>query len=89
MKIKIILVLFFAGLYACSGPKDFLSPNFRKKGREHKTLAVLPFQVNNMGKAPASLTADQLAKIEEDEAKAFQQSLYNNLTNNLGPSRLQ
>lgn len=80
------ILLLFA---ACSGPKTFISPAFKTKGPTHKTVAVLPFEVNNNGKPPTGMTEERKQKIAEEEAKAFQQSLYNNLMNNLGQFHLQ
>ena len=63
----ILLLAFFA----CSSPNYFISPSFKTKAKAHKTMAVLPFEVNNNGKVPEGMTEDRKTKITEEEAKAF------------------
>ena len=90
--LKMLLgTLMIAFLTACGGgPKGYyLSPNFKMKATSHRTVAVLPFDVVTGGTPPEGLTDARKQQIQEEEAKIFQQSLYNSLVSNLGRSAIQ
>ncbi len=67
---------------------DYKSPRFGEKAGYHQTIAVLPFEMVFTGKAPAGITAAQIATIEEIESLAFQTSLYYRLLNRIGKGRI-
>jgi hypothetical protein len=89
MKNLLLCVLLITLFSSCGGKNYYLSPSFKSKAQAHKTIAVLPYAVMTNGTQPKDLTPERKLKIEEEEALAFQQSLYNSLTSNLGKSRLQ
>ncbi len=85
-----LATLMVAFLTACGGTKGYyLSPNFKTKATTHRSVAVLPFEVVTNGTPPEGLTDARKQQIEEEEAKMFQQSLYNSLVSNLGRSTVQ
>jgi hypothetical protein len=91
MQKMLLATLMIAFLAACGGGTKgyYLSPNFKTKGISHRTVAVLPFEVVTGGTPPEGLTEARKLQMEEEEAKMFQQSLYNSLVSNLGRSALQ
>src|SRR5258707_2661860 len=52
---------------------------FDQQTANHKIIAVLPSEIVFTGKQPKDLTAEQIAKTEEEESKAFQMALYSNI----------
>jgi hypothetical protein len=59
--------------------KNYASSFFDQQTAHHRIIAVLPSEIIFTGKQPKELTEDQIAKIEEEESKAFQMSLYSNI----------
>lgn len=74
-----LIIVFF--LFSCR-TSYFIVPDFAKKTKNHKTVAILPVEIIFTGKTPKKLTQQDIQKIEEGESKAFQISLYNNLLKN-------
>ena len=66
-------ILLVAG--ACS-TANYQSQEFNERARHHRVIAVLPFQMVLAGDPPKSLTAEQIARIEEAESVAFQEAYY-------------
>ncbi len=66
---------------------NYRSPEFAVQTVDHKTVAVLPFEMVFTGKAPAHLAPHQIAHIEEMESLAFQTSLYYRLLNRSSADR--
>jgi hypothetical protein len=89
MKKILFSLLLSTFMFGCAEKPYYLSPSFKTKAQTHKTVAVLPFEVITNGTLPKDMTADRKKQIEEQETVAFQQSLYNGLTNNLGRNRIQ
>src|SRR5215470_17123840 len=73
--ITFITVLLFT---SCSR-KHFTASFFDQQTANHKIIAVLPSEIVFTGKQPKDLTPEQIAKMEEEESTAFQQSLYSNI----------
>ena len=87
---KLLLFLAITTLVCACGGKDYyLAPTFKTRATAHKTVAVLPYDVITNGKVPEGMTETRKKEIEEEETKAFQQSLYNGLVSNLGRSPIQ
>lgn len=59
--------------------KHYTSSFFDQQTASHKIIAVLPSEIVLTGKKPEQLTEEQIAKIEEEESRAFQLSLYSNI----------
>ncbi|WP_276503839.1 hypothetical protein [Terrimonas pollutisoli] len=59
--------------------KHYTSSFFDQQTAGHKIIAVLPSEIVLTGKKPEQLTEEQIAKIEEEESRAFQLSLYSNI----------
>ncbi len=62
---------------AFAGAQKFTNPNFAELTKDHKTLAVLPFQVNIDTKhLPKQTTLEMVRTAEKDESLEFQRQLY-------------
>lgn len=72
----LLTAIFFS--VSCSR-KHYTSSFFDQQTAGHKVIAVLPSEIVLTGKKPEQLTEEQIAKIEEEESRAFQLSLYSNI----------
>jgi hypothetical protein len=72
----VLIAIIFSS--SCSR-KHYTNSFFDQQTANHKVIAVLPSEIVFTGKQPKDLTAEQIAKMEEDESKAFQVSLYSNI----------
>jgi hypothetical protein len=80
MKKIIPIILFIAAIISTScSRKYYTSSFFDQQTAHHKIIAVLPSEIVFTGKQPKDLTEEQIAKAEEEESRAFQQSLYSNI----------
>jgi len=81
---KTIPFLLFAGIFiftACSR-KNYANSFFYQQTINHKTIAVLPAEMVFTGKQPKELTDNDIKKIEEEESRVFQMSLYSSILRN-------
>lgn len=77
---KIIPVLFIAVIiFSSCSHKYYTSTFFDQQTRNHKLIAVLPSEIIFTGKQPKDITPEQISSIEDQESRAFQQSLYGNI----------
>ena len=78
---KIIPVFLLAAIIfsASCSRKYYTTSFFDQQTANHKIIAVLPSEIVFTGKQPKDLTAEQIAKTEEEESKAFQLALYSNI----------
>ena len=78
---KALLFLFLATAlsYISCSHKNYTSSYFDQQTSRHRVVAVLPAEMIFTGKQPQNLTADDIAKIEEQESRNFQQALYNSI----------
>jgi len=74
----LILIAFSLIVFSCSH-KYYTMSYFDQQTINHKIVAVLPAEMVFTGKQPENLTAEDIKKIEEQESKSFQQSLYNSI----------
>ena len=65
----------------------YQSREFDAMTRDHRTIAVAPFEMVFSGKIPAGLDAESILAIEESESVAFQHALYNRLLNRSSDGR--
>jgi len=72
---KLVLISAVAAVTSCT-TVDYTSQRFPEKTANHRTIAILPFEMVLAGRAPAGLTEQQVAEIEEAESVAFQTALY-------------
>jgi hypothetical protein len=63
---------------ACSR-KHYTTSFFDQQTQNHKTIAVLPAEMVFTGKQPKELTEQDINKIEEEESRSFQMSLYSSI----------
>ena len=73
------IIIFTILLGSCSRPEYYTSANFDQKTAKHKVVAILPAEIVLMGNQPKNLTRADVEIIEEEESKAFMQSLYNSI----------
>ncbi len=72
--IALLGVLFL--LVGC-GPKTYTTPGFEQFRQNHRTVAILPFQVNiDPKKLPKDFTPEMAKESEREEAYNIQQQLY-------------
>ncbi|SRR5258706_5534424 len=76
--VPIFLLISLIVSVSCSH-KYYTSSFFDQQTASHRVIAILPSEIIFSGKQPRELADSQIAKIEEDESKAFQQSLYSNI----------
>ena len=80
MKKTILFLLLIAIIFSVScSRKHYTSSFFDQQTAGHKTIAVLPSEIVLTGKKPEQFTEEQIAKIEEEESRAFQLALYSNI----------
>ena len=75
---SLIIISVALGLLSCSH-KYYKTSWFDQQTANHKVVAVLPAEMIFTGKQPENLSVEEIAKIEEQESKNFQQSLYNSI----------
>jgi hypothetical protein len=76
--IKHLAVLSFTALIVLSGCKSYFRiSDFNNRTAEHKTIAILPFEIQFTGKKPKELSESDIRKVEDAESKAFMISFYN------------
>jgi hypothetical protein len=76
--IPVLLVMAVTVSVSCSR-KYYASSFFDQQTAGHKLIAVLPSEIVLTGKKPEQLTEEQMARIEEEESRAFQLALYSNI----------
>lgn len=76
--IPLILLSIVIVSSSCSH-KYYTATFFDQQTANHKLIAVLPSEIIFTGKQPKDLSEDQISKMEEEESKAFQLSLYSNI----------
>lgn len=81
------LMTVLLAMTACS-TVNYRSPTFESQTADHRTVAVMPFEMVFTGKAPAGWTAEQIVQVEEAESVAFQAALYYRLLNRAGKGRI-
>lgn len=64
---------------ACSRKNYYTNSFFDQQTQNHKTIAVLPAEMVFTGKQPKELTEEDIQKIEEEESRSFQMSLYSSI----------
>ena len=78
-KIIPVFLLIAVIISASCSRKYYTTSFFDQQTANHKVIAVLPSEIVFTGKQPKDLTAEQIAKTEEEESKAFQLALYSNI----------
>lgn len=72
------LLLIFASLLA--GCKSYYLPkDFDEQTETHKTIAILPFEIETKGLFTKKLTAAEIDSLNEEESRAFQISFHNQI----------
>ncbi len=69
----VFLALLFLAATSCN--RFYKAPDFEKATKNHKLIAVLPYEIVITGRLPKDLTEENRKKIEEAESVAFQKSL--------------
>jgi hypothetical protein len=73
------MIVLFAGSACGGGHRYYTSSGFDQQTSKHKLVAILPAEMIFTGTQPKKLTPEDIAKIEETESRAYQQSLYNSI----------
>jgi hypothetical protein len=73
------LLLFLAVSVSCSHGKYYQAADFEEETTEHQLVAVLPAEMIFTGKQPQNLTPEDITRMEEQESRDFQYSLYNSI----------
>ena len=77
---KTRMIFLFSILVCLSSCKKYYTvTDFDEVSQNHKTIAILPFEVITSGKFADNLTPEKIIEIEEIESKAFQVSFYNSI----------
>jgi hypothetical protein len=84
--IPALLLIVFIISISCSH-KYYTPTFFDQQTANHKIIAVLPSEIVFTGKQPKDLAAEQIAKMEEEESRAFQLALYSNILRYANTSR--
>lgn len=86
----VIGLLLLALLPSCKNA--YTITNFDEVTQDHRSVAVLPFEMVFMGITPKNLTEEDIQQIEEAESQAFQISFHNEILrstrNGRGPIRI-
>ena len=88
MKKTIPYLLFTCTLIStgCSR-KNYANSFFYQQTLNHKTIAVLPAEMIFTGKQPKDLSEEDIKKIEEEESRQFQMSLYSSILRHANSGR--
>lgn len=70
--------IFLVITVSCSR-KYYTTSYFDQQTAGHTIIAVLPAEIFFTGKQPKNLTPEQINKIEEEDSRFYQQSLYSNI----------
>ncbi len=69
------LIPFFCILFLGCSPQ-YISPHFDAQSSANKAIAILPIEMELVGRLPEDWTQEDITKIEAAESKSFQISLY-------------
>ena len=79
---KLFFGVFLVSVIFILGCKPYyLATGFDSKTVDHKTVAILPFEIIFTGKIPEELSPEEIVSIEEAEAMAFQMSFFQEVLN--------
>jgi len=71
------LLINFAALTTACSHKNYTTSYFDQQTMHHKLIAVLPAEMIFTGVQPKDISAETIAKIEENESRMFQNYLFN------------
>ena len=66
-------------LFASCAHKNYTTSAFDQQTSKHRIIAILPAEMIFTGTQPKNLSPEDIAKIEENESRAFQNSLFNGI----------
>src|SRR5678816_3471338 len=73
------IVLLFTILFTACSRKNYAVSYFDQKTAGHRLIAVLPAEMIFTGTQPKDLNPGDIAKIEENESRMFQNYLFNSI----------
>ncbi len=73
---KVLLFALLGLFFASCSPKRFVTHDYYRYAKSHKTIAVLPFENYYTGRLPKGMTMEDVEGLQEAEAVLFQRSLY-------------
>jgi hypothetical protein len=74
--IKIIGLTLLVAIFTTACNRFYKNPDFAKKTVDHKTIAILPYQIVITGRLPKEMTPEIKEKIEAAESIGFQRNYY-------------
>jgi hypothetical protein len=77
--LQLTLAFFALIFFGSCAHKYYTSSYFDQAAARHRVIAVLPAEMIFTGTQPRNITPEDIAKIEEAESRAFQNSLYNGI----------
>ena len=89
MKNKSLALIIICTIFLTScGPTIFTAPGFQQEKRQHKTLAILPFDVHiSSNKLPKNVTMDMVIRQQEETGYALQSNAYTYLLNEMSKNK--
>jgi hypothetical protein len=76
---SLALTAFAVLLFTSCAHKNYTSSAFEQQSSKHRIIAILPAEMIFTGTQPKNLSPEDIAKIEEQESRAFQNALYNGI----------
>ncbi len=87
MKKFLLIGFVFALVTSSCSRKNYANSYFYQQTTGHKVIAVLPPEMILSGKRPKDMTEEDITRIEEEESRMFQQSLYSSIIRNANSGR--
>ena len=85
---RLIFILLAIILVSVSCRRKYYTASlFEEQTRDHEIIAIMPAEMIFTGKQPKELTAEDVARIEEQESTSFQYALYNSILKYANSSR--
>jgi hypothetical protein len=84
--IPILFSAFILAFVSCSR-KHYTNSFFDQQTAGHKVIAIMPSEIIFTGKLPKEVPDSVIEKMEEDESKSFQMSLYGNILQHANTNR--
>jgi hypothetical protein len=77
--IKITGLIFLVAILSTACNRFYKNPEFAAKTVDHKTIAILPYQIVITGRLPKEMTPEIKEKIEAAESVGFQRNYYSQI----------
>ena len=78
-----LLVICVLSFFSC-GPEYYKTAAYENYAEAHQTIAVLPSQTITSGRVPKEWTPEMVAQLEENESRAFQIAVFDEIAQRSG-----